>query len=77
MRKLYELDGADDTGILVVGETLEGDDRISLTLTDRQNNSIRVFLDEQSFKELCDLRYTFRYRIDVPAKPLPFRIATE
>jgi hypothetical protein len=72
MRRLFEIDAADNTGMITIGETAESD-RISITLIDEQQKSTRVILDEEAFKALSDLRY----KLDFPVRPVqpPLRLS--
>ncbi len=65
LRRCFEIDCADNSGMITISETHDGD-RVSLTLVDDQQQTIRVILDEESFKSLSDLRY----KLDFPLKPV-------
>jgi hypothetical protein len=65
LRRLFEIDCADNSGMITLGETNDGD-RVSLTLVDNQRQITTVILDEESFKSLTDLRY----KLDFPLKPV-------
>ncbi len=73
MRRLFEIDAADQSGMVVVGETNDGY-RVSLTLMDANQNTIRVFLDQESFKELFDLRYKIDFAEKEKSIPVPLRL---
>lgn len=69
MRRFFEIDGADNTGLITVGETSDAN-RVALTLVDDQQNTVCVLLDEEAWINLADLRYKLDWPHKVNHAPL-------
>jgi hypothetical protein len=71
LRRLFELDCADSSGLITIGETTQGD-VVSMRVEDEQKNVSLVYLDRDAFLALADLRY----KVDFPLKTMlePLRI---